>query len=1168
MSIPISVEEPISIRNVNLPGEIVVSDDGNILKRYFEYRGLLGDLFDIYNNWVLNILPQQVTSRTLSIPGQDNYVSFSNVRLNKPTINVSRTVKELYPLEARNRGYTYAGKILVDIQIRNKDHMILGERKNVVIGTIPIMVRSVACHLYGLDDKRLLELGECPYDTFGYFIIKGNEKVVVIHEKLRTNRFMIFNKDANGNPICKITQSSIRGTRNFIIFRNSSNMLRTTINFLGADKSVSVFYPYRVGGYIDNAIEMILLFVRPEHRSKIRTLLQLSLIDSNISSSSDDDLILSKSQGEDVKEFVFREFFFHMPQDDDISKLYLYSLMIARYCEYLTNIRDLDDRDNWGNKFLVTAGQSIETLFNEAFNLYLRNISNNMTRLLEKKKEGDIISIDDIYNSISSNNTITDNFLTSFKTSNWGVRGVFYKENITDYLKRETNILYTYSQLTRIKTPTSTQTKQPYVRMIQMSQLGYVDPVESPEGKNCGIIKHKSVTCYISSSRDDTVITEYIYNNNMVSLEPDPDRYSFIVNGRFLGWVNDNDANVVYQRLRHNKLTRKFYFDTCIVIDHRDRILYVYTDGGRPTRPLLIVDEDQIPLIYKQRDGNIDDVIEYVDAWEQQQYTVAQSLKHLERAGSDEFVRAKHRLRSLLSSSDPNMRYEIEVTRKAIMDMANMPKFTHCDLDPNAILGFSASIIPLINYNQGPRNVFQCNMGKQSLGIYHSNYQVRFDNLVRLLAFPRRPLMETQMSKWIKLNEVPAGDMVILAIMTYSGFNQEDALILNKRSVEMGKFKMVIYRRYRTIVKEKDPEFREYLGRPNPKPGENPARYRHLDNNGIAAIGSYLKEKDVVIGKLRHYTKTKEIHNASVELGIGEEGVVDRVLVTINEDNEKVVTVRVRSVRDPIIGDKFASRYAQKATVGLIVPPEDLPYTLRNGVIPDIIINPHCIPSRMTMGKMIEIVASKAAALRAQYIDGTSFRDFDINEFMKVLREYGYDSSGEEVMVDGRTGEILSSTIMIGPCYYQALRHHVKDKYFARSSRGPYKALTRQPVGGRILGGALRTGEMERDVFINHGAAGVLNERLCFSSDAYKAVFCRKCGVIASTAIQQIRYRCRICQTTDPNDLGICTIPYTFKVITDYLLGSGIKIRLNFELLESSMTESGDFDVKNLGVNI
>jgi DNA-directed RNA polymerase beta subunit len=428
--------------------------------------------------------------------------------------------------------------------------------------------------------------------------------------------------------------------------------------------------------------------------------------------------------------------------------------------------------------------------------------------------------------------------------------------------------------------------------------------------------------------------------------------------------------------------------------------------------------------------------------------------------------------------------------------------------------------------------------------------------------------METQMSRWIRLNEVPAGDMVILAIMTYSGYNQEDALILNKRSVDMGKFKMVIYRRYRTVVKEKDPEFREYLGRPNPKPGENPARYRHLDNNGIAAVGSYLKEKDVIIGKLREYIKTKELQNASVELGIGEEGVVDRVLVTVNEDNEKVVTVRLRSVRDPVIGDKFASRYAQKATVGLIVPPEDLPFTERNGVVPDIIINPHCIPSRMTMGKMLEIVASKAAALRAQYIDGTSFREFDVNEFIKVLREYGYDPSGEETMIDGRTGERLSSTIMIGPCYYQALRHHVKDKYFARSSRGPYKALTRQPVGGRVLGGALRTGEMERDVFINHGAAGVLNERLCFSSDAYRTVFCRKCGVIASTEIQQIRYKCRLCQTTDPKDLGICTIPYTFKVITDYLLGAGIKIRLNFELLESNISSNVEFDVKNLGINL
>jgi DNA-directed RNA polymerase II subunit RPB2 len=321
-------------------------------------------------------------------------------------------------------------------------------------------------------------------------------------------------------------------------------------------------------------------------------------------------------------------------------------------------------------------------------------------------------------------------------------------------------------------------------------------------------------------------------------------------------------------------------------------------------------------------------------------------------------------------------------------------------------------------------------------------------------------------------------------------------------------------------------------------------RYSSIDENGLPKLGSFVKEGDCLIGKVRKNLTTNQIENASSFVEVKQEGVVDRVLVSTNPEGARVVKVKIRQIRKPVLGDKFASRFAQKGTIGMILPDEDMPFTA-SGVRPDLIINPHALPSRMTIGKMIEIVTSKVAAFTGERVNATAFRNFNTEEFMRNLTQYGYSSSGKERMYSGFDGKPLEARIFTGPCYYQALRHQVADKVQMRA-RGFVSQLTHQPVGGRKRGGGQRVGEMERDAIISHGASAFLQERLCLVSDAFETVYCSTCGTMAIANHLDDKYVCRSCDS-DKNEFGKICIPYSFKLMSQLLAGANYKIAFKTE---------------------
>jgi DNA-directed RNA polymerase II subunit RPB2 len=469
--------------------------------------------------------------------------------------------------------------------------------------------------------------------------------------------------------------------------------------------------------------------------------------------------------------------------------------------------------------------------------------------------------------------------------------------------------------------------------------------------------------------------------------------------------------------------------------------------------------------------------------------------------------------------------------------------YTHMEIHPSLMLGVSASIIPFPDHNQAPRNCYQSSMGKQAMGIYASNYNERMDTLGHVLYYPQKPLVVTKAMKHINYSELPTGVNAIVAIMCYNGYNQEDSIIMNQSAIERGLFRSTFYRCYTDTEKEVDGSKEQF---------EKPIRgktkkmkygnYDKLDEDGLIEPGIRINDDDVIIGKTTPISNSR--YDNSTKIRHNENGVVDKVLVSTDSNGQKFTTVRVRSERIPEVGDKFASRAGQKATIGITYRQEDMPFTME-GIVPDIIVNPHAIPSRMTIGHLIECLTSKVSSIAGKESNGTPFEEFDINEISDVLKSMGYQDKGNEIMINGQTGVKLKAHIFIGPTYYQRLKHMVKDKIHSRSN-GPVTMLTRQPMEGRAKDGGLRFGEMERDCLIAHGASSFLRDRLFINSDHYSVKSCVSCGLFTGIESDTGGYECQSCKTKD--DIVDVEIPYASKLLFQELISMGIVPRM--ELLK------------------
>jgi DNA-directed RNA polymerase subunit B len=552
--------------------------------------------------------------------------------------------------------------------------------------------------------------------------------------------------------------------------------------------------------------------------------------------------------------------------------------------------------------------------------------------------------------------------------------------------------------------------------------------------------------------------------------------------------------------------------------------LYVNCDPGRVRRPLIIV-ENGHPRLTE----------EHLTQLDQGRIT----FQDLIRTGIVELLDADEEENALIAM------YEHELRKDN----------THLEITPYTMLGIAASLIPFPEHNQSPRNAYESAMAKQALGVFSTNFFNRVDSRSHMLHYAQAPIVQTKPMEVFNFLERPSGQNVVVAILSFQGYNMEDAIIINKSSVDRGLFRSTFYRIY-------EAESRQYLGGLRdkfeiPEAGIRGYRgdryYRLLEEDGIISPEADAVGNTVLVGRtspprfLEEYrefeVKGPTKRDSSVTMRPSEEGTVDQVFVTESIEGSKLVKVKIRDLRVPELGDKFASRHGQKGVIGLLVPQEDMPFTV-DGVVPDVIINPHAIPSRMTIGQFVETLGGKLASQMGEVVDGTAFENIGPETIGDTLAKMGFAKSGRETLYNGITGEKLAADLFIGVVYYQKLHHMVSDKMHARA-RGQVQMLTRQPTEGRARGGGLRFGEMERDCLIGHGASALLRDRLLEESDKYTAYVCENCGTLAYHDIKQNKYICKLC--AEKASISPVSISYAFKLLVQELMALGVAPRLQLE---------------------
>ena len=625
------------------------------------------------------------------------------------------------------------------------------------------------------------------------------------------------------------------------------------------------------------------------------------------------------------------------------------------------------------------------------------------------------------------------------------------------------------------------------------------------------------------------------------------------INGEWLGLTLKPIE--LYEYFKQCRIIGQIDKTVSIILDNFNNEIRLNCDGGRMYRPLLIVKKNSLILNNKMLEeielnenrNNKDKIlnwndfiykynnaVEYIDVEEAEMTMVAMYPTDIQR----EYKKMNKIIENPNINGSQINRY----------DDTLYVEYTHCELHPMLMLGVVSSNIPFLNHNQSPRNYYSFAQTRQGISIYSTNYKNRND-LSYIMYNPQIPLVKSVSTNYTNMIHMPYGINCIVAIACYTGYNQEDSIIINKSALDRGLFRTVTFKKYTAELKKNSTTTQddEFL-KPDRKitASIKEGNYEKLNNEGYIPEETEIENGDIIIGKVspiqgdadKKYIDQSEIFKSNVN------GYVDKVFICFNSDEHKMYNMRVRSERYPMIGDKFAAVHGQKGTIGLILDSADMPFT-ESGMQPDIIINPNAIPSRMTIGQLIECIVGKASAIQGIPIDGTPFNNYDTNDACKILEKNGYKGTGEETMYCGLTGKKMNSKIFIGPTYYMRLKHMVQDKIHARA-KGPQQLLTRQAPDGRAKDGGLRFGEMERDSIISHGLSYFLKEKLLDSSDKYEVWVCNGCGKFAQKMIDKNIYICKECKNTETSKV---TIPYAFKLLIQELMSINILPAIRPELI-------------------
>ena len=1101
-------------------------------------------------------------------------IEFNDVYYSKPLIHENNGSTSLMtPHKARLRNFTYSMPMYFDITIKiikdpSKEATVLNIKKlkKINIGKIPIMLGSKYCVL---SDKTTCNDEECKYDLGGYFIINGNEKVIVSQEKIAENIVFAFKSGKSNSKYSHITE--IKSVREDGFYTPKNISLKLTSKDVGSGRTIRAMIPhvrvdvpvvilFRALGIIsdkkilehivydidskDNKVLMNWFRPSVEEGNFIRTqqeALEYLLKNSAILGQPKDIKLSSERKIVLFREMLERDLLPHVGKNFN-SKAKLIGYMINKLGKCFHKEIDYDDRDDYSNKRIETSGYLLASLFRSYYTKLIKDMRNSIMKELNSgpwnsnKNIEDIINLTNLY-KIFKSTTIEAGIKYGLATGNWGMKSTTSKVGIAQVLSRLT-YNSTLSHLRRVNTPTEKTGKLIPPRKLHNKQWGIICPTETPEGGSVGLVKNLSISSRITTGTDSEPVKKILMNNNLILLN-DADFKDFktetkiFVNGNWLG-IHKESIDLL-KKLRHFKRIGKINPFVSISFDYIMNEIKIYTDSGRCCRPLYIVDNNKLRITHSHVDRLKRKIINWNNLIVQSLNTKEGKITNDISEGVIEYIDSEESAQVMISMNPKELN-------------SNITKYQYCEIHPSLILGILASSIPFSNHNQSPRNTYQSAMGKQAMGIYATNFTKRMDTMAHVLYYPSKPLVNTRIGSFLPSDNIPNGMNVIVAICSYGGYNQEDSILVNQSSVERGLFRSTFYRTYKDDEKKiQSSGQEEKFIKPDRKftKGMKPGSYEKLDATGFVKKDIFVDQGDVIIGKIIPI-KNESINgnqlykdNSSV-LRSNESGFVDDIYINRNGEGHRFCKVRVRSERIPVVGDKFSSRHGQKGTVGMLYKKEDMPFT-KDGITPDIIINPHAIPSRMTIAQLIECIMGKAGTLAGAMGDGTPFMDTSVNDITKILEHFKYEKHGNEVLYDGLTGRQMKTSIFIGPTYYQRLKHMVEDKIHSRST-GPMVLMTRQPAEGRARDGGLRFGEMERDCMIAHGTLQFLKERMLDVSDNYRLFICNKCGLTSSVNPDKNIYSCRKCNNY--TDFSEVRLPYACKLMIQELESMTIAPRL------------------------
>jgi len=1099
------------------------------------------------------------------------FIYFENFKLYPPQIHENNgATKLMLPQEAKLRNFTYASTMTVDIRleymIRNTEAMdqprtVKKLLPKINIGKMPIMLKSSICVLTQNKHIHPAYTGECTMDCGGYFIIKGSEKTVLGQERAAENRIYCFDGKnttkwdffAEIKSIPDNKCISPKQIEMMIASKNNGFGNGIYIQIPRMKQPIELFSLFRALGVMSDReiCEYIVLDTADEKTGDILKFLQASIIDSNKYMTQEDamrhvtanvtfmPLNMDKETGarkkrEFAQDVLDNDLFPHCRSKDQ--KIYLVGYMANKLIQTALGLLPPDDRDSYINKRIDLTGTLLNNLFRNYFNKLvkemqkqiIREINNGSWRSTEDYEN--IVNMTNIY-KIMKSTTIENGINRALATGDFSIKqSNSSKVGVAQVLNRLTYVS-SLSHLRRINTPLEKSGELIAPRKLHNTTFGFLCPAETPEGQSIGIVKNISYLGHITIPTNSESLYEYVkpFIVPLDKIRPqDANRkVKVFING---SWVGITDQAIdLYDDMKAKKYSGIVNIYTSIIFDIKLKEIRVCTDSGRLTRPVLkvkdgraIIDRSVIDRLETKEIGwndlltNCklnDSVIEYIDPEEQNFAMIAMQAKD-----------------------------------KMLHDIGVKYHFTHCEIHPSTIFGVLASCIPFPEHNQAPRNTYQCAMGKQAMGVYATNYDKRMDKTAYVLNYPARPLVDTRLMNFIHLNNIPSGCMVNVAIMTHTGYNQEDSVLISKGALDRGLFMATIYH----TEKDEDKNIiRDEIVRCKPDKtrtkGIKFGNYDKLTSQGFIPENELVENRDVIIAKIvpikenrNDPTKTIKFEDQSKTFRTTEETYVDKNFTGRNGDGYNFAKVRVRILRKPVMGDKISSRHGQKGTLGNIIPEEDMPFT-KDGLRPDIIINPHAIPSRMTIAQLKETLLGKVLLELGMFGDGTSFGNLSVNTIAEQLQGLGYESYGNELLYNGLTGEQLETNIFMGPVFYQRLKHMVNDKQHSRAI-GPMVNLTRQPAEGRSRDGGFRIGEMERDVMIAHGMSRFCKERLYDVSDKYSVHVCKRCGLVASyndgdkrkgSAIDFAVHLCKTCGNT--TDFAKVDIPYAYKLMAQEL---------------------------------